>query len=163
MGQLHWRLLATVTVPENIGVRWSLAREFVPAGKLLRIQVKPVAPAPPQAQGQPGISQGAPAMWQPEGMNSPCDADGDVSQAMSQSATLPMTRARRGALIGRIGGGSADETPDDKSMLLFAVGRLCVLQVPDDKRGSLFLGVNDHAENAVRIQGSFEVEIFEAL
>jgi hypothetical protein len=188
MGQLNWRPIVAVRVPEGPRVRWTLAREFVPPGKLLMLRVKQVPVGQPAGQGAgppagggagpaaaaapvaaaAGVPAGAPAAtqpatWKPEGMDPPCDADGDLSHPPTPSVTLPLARAARGALIGRIGGSTADETPDDKSMLLFAVGRLCVLQVPDDKRGSLFLAVNDRAEAAVQIQGSLEVEIFEAL
>jgi hypothetical protein len=48
-------------------------------------------------------------------------------------------------------------------MLLFAVGRLCVLQVPDDRRGTLFLGVNDKPEAAARLTGQLRVRVYEAL
>ena len=68
-----------------------------------------------------------------------------------------------GALIGRIGGSSADQAVDAVRMLLFAVGRVCVLPTPDTTKGALFLGVNDKPALMSKLTGALAVSISEAL
>jgi hypothetical protein len=145
MGKPRWRNITPdapkpFLVPEDRGVMWTLVLDYVAPGKLLMIR--------------------ASGTWTPEGGEQACGPDGET--AVSDHAGLPVARAARGALIGRIGGGSADQVPDEK-MLLFVIGRVCVLQVPDDRRGSLLLGVNDKPEATVGLSGHLSVEIFEAV
>jgi hypothetical protein len=145
MGQPSWRRIAPAAgghlmVPEAAGILWTRALDYLIPGKLIRITV--ISPVP---------------SWRPEGLT--CGPDGDPAAA---KADLPVSGAARGALVGRIGGSTADLTSDNR-MLLFSVGRVCVLKVPDEKHGGLFLGVNDKPELAINLQGSLEVAIDEAI
>jgi hypothetical protein len=145
MGTPRWRQIAKTNVPEMPKAQgkpqapWTLLLDFVPSGKLLRVTAK--------------------GNWTPEGATGPCGPDGDFADP---ATGLPLPRAARGALIGRIGGGTADLTSDDK-MLVFAVGRMTIVQLPDDKKGALLLGVNDKAQAASNLEGQLEVTIEEAL
>jgi hypothetical protein len=140
MGSPTWRqVVPELTVPTKTGDLWTLAREYVLPGRLLKIE----------ADGQ----------WQPEGLTL-CGPDGDPSSA---AVDLPLARAARGALLARIGGSTADHTADAQTMLLFAVGRVCVVRVPEDKQGALFLGINDRASSASKLAGNLKVRVFEGL
>jgi hypothetical protein len=150
MGQPRWRPLAPrqqadqpANVPSAEGVAWTLIVEYLSPGKLIKIEVE------------------AGNTWTPEGFKKACDADGDA--AITDHSDLPVSRAAPGALIGRIGGSTADQVGDDKTIWLFAVGRACILQVPDDRRGALFLSVNDKPHAAVYLKGKLTVRVYEAL
>src|SRR5215475_3664600 len=105
MGQPTWRQARTLNVPEQGGLQWTLGLDFVTPGKLIKIQVE------------------VNTTWTPEGFALPCGADGDSSGAI-QRDNLMVPNAPIGALIGRIGGSTADQTADtNRNMLLFSVGR----------------------------------------
>jgi hypothetical protein len=154
MGQPTWRtILAKFDVPSVGGILWTNAIDFVPGGTTLKISVEPGSE------------------WTPEGCLKPCSADGEMDQVLSQ-ATLAISGVPRGALIGRIGGSSADQTLDAASaattnqsprMFLFAIGRFCVVQIPANTSGALFLGMNDAASGAAKASGSIKVNVAQAL
>lgn len=145
MGQPTWRPVRTLDVPEQAGLQWTPVLDLVTPGKILKVEVA------------------VNATWTPDGFTAPCGADGDSSGSI-QRDNLMVPNAPLGALIGRIGGSTADQTADvNRNMLLFSVGRFCVLQIPDTAKGSLFLGVNDRAVCMSRVQGQLSVTISEAL
>ena len=146
MSQPNWKEVTDVggahfTVPRIAGMLWTKIVDYLPAGRLIKIE----------AEGN----------WTLDGVNTPCEPDGDFS--LYELPGLPIARAARGALIGRIGGSSADLAAVDNSMHLFVVGRVCVLQVPADKTGSLYLSVNDKPWPASRVQGQLKVRVFESI
>lgn len=146
MGQPNWRQITPqskgdyLTVPEEPGQAWTVALEYVTTGQLLKIVVE---------HG---------SQWEPFGMPA-CGPDGDA--AFAKPAGVPVAKAARGALIGKIGGSTADQEGDD-SMVLFTVGRVCVLAVPEKKSGALFLGVNDAPMAARQLQKQLRVQVFAA-
>jgi hypothetical protein len=108
--------------------------------------------------------------WRPNGFVADCSADGDFAAtargAAPFSGTLPVASAPPGALIARLGGSTADQTPDSAtppSRIVFAIGRRCVFTVPAAPTGSLFLGVNDDPSRMAAVTGRLVVNIFEAL
>lgn len=138
MGQPTWRELKTIDVPLSAGTAWTMALEYVKAGRALRFS----------ASGK----------WQPEGVTSPIGADGDPLAPNAGSEFLDS--APFGALIGRVGISSAAATSTDYT---FPIGRTAVLIVPPDKNGALFLGVNDHSTRMGKVTGPLKVTISEAL
>jgi hypothetical protein len=69
-----------------------------------------------------------------------------------------------GALIGRIGGSTADFKADKDKFVLFGVGKYCVFTGPEAmKTGCLYLGINDTPAAMAKVQGHLEVTIWEAL
>ncbi len=66
-----------------------------------------------------------------------CGPDGVAASYISNASCLN-TDAPVGALIGKIGGSTADTKGD-----LFVVGRYCVVKVKTDHEGPLFLTIND--------------------
>lgn len=145
MGQPTWRSVRTLIVPEQAGWQWTVGLESVTPNTLLKIEVA------------------MNTTWTPDGFIVPCSADGDSSRAIHRDDVMIPT-ASLGALIARIGGSTADQTIEsNRHMMLFAVGRFCVLQVPETAKGSLFLGVNDRAVCMHRVAGHLSVTISEAL
>lgn len=99
--------------------------------------------------------------WTPES-GTECTADGDPS--LQRSASLTMDICPVGALIGKIGGSTADIVVDSTKVILFSAGRHCVFSIADAaKTGSLYLSNNDSRDRVTNIEGQLEVTIFEAL
>jgi len=87
----------------------------------------------------------------------PCGADGTPGDGYSANhlcATAPT-----GALIGKIGGSTADK-PDAASV--FAVGQYCIRTLKTEESGALFLTMNDVPGNFAQHDGVLKVRIEEA-
>jgi hypothetical protein len=152
-----WRkVVPDLPVPKDNTKQWTLALEFLTAGKIIKIE----------AAGE----------WTPTGFTAPCTADGDLSGAARGAFTPPgnplVASAPIGALIARIGGSTADTGPDTPptsspptvpARIVLSVGRECVFTVPNAPTGSLFLGINDDPTRMLGITGSQTVNIYEAL
>jgi hypothetical protein len=178
MGQPSWREIRRLQVPDRPAALWTPALDYVTPAKLYRITVEPQAPPPapaPQAGAQQaaaqqgGPQQPAPAQapapqdqaWTPAGEQA-CTADGNP--ALSRNGGLVIDGCAPGALIGKIGGSTADLKPDKDKVILFSVGRHCVFSVTEAaKTGALYLGINDGREGLTGVQGQLEVTICEAL
>ena len=165
MGQPTWRLVAEKkSVPASQGHLWTPVLDYVVPTHLYRIVVSMTGAAaskPPEEQ-----------TWQPESAK-PCTADGSVEivrsavgvsqPAVPSTATPPLSGVPIGALVARVGGGTA-ESGDTNRSVVFAVGRHCVFSGPDIvKSGSLFLGVNDVPDCAKKLNGQLLVDVYEAL
>jgi hypothetical protein len=104
--------------------------------------------------------------WTPKSAGQ-CTADGKLSAQAPGTDKFVLAGAPSGCLIGRLGGSSVDMTADSgtsPSRIIFSVGRLCVLVVPDSvKGGALFLGANDTADGMASVMGQLEVNVYEAL
>jgi hypothetical protein len=82
--------------------------------------------------------------WRPES-RADCTADGDPS--LSRRGTFILDGCPAGTLIAKVGGSTADVSPDKDKTTLFSVGRHCVFSIADaTKVGSLYLGMNDVKE-----------------
>ena len=154
MGQPTWRKLTTVMIPERAASVWTPALDYITAGRLYKITVEMKDdPATPGGK----IDQ----FWTPES-GSACTADGDPSLTRNNAGTTDLCAL--GALIGKVGGSSADIKPDKEKTVLFGVGRHCVFSVAEAaKCGSLYLGINDAQASLARIAGQLEVTIYESL
>jgi hypothetical protein len=83
----------------------------------------------------------------------PCGADGIPGLPLAANQLL-VADCPAGALIGKIGGSSAS-TSDSKP---FAIGRHCVIAVPEHAVGPLFVGING-AWRPVEITEDFLLEV----
>jgi len=149
-----WKPLKAVKVEAKPVGYWSLVIEYVPGSRLLRFAL-----LTRDAQGQPLSTS-----WNPEAKVK-CGADGTtVTPAKSGLLT---GGAPYGALIGKIGGSSAD-IPDASqptspygSKRVFAVGSQCVISLGATDGGPLFLTMNDNPEGFPNHSGALHVQIEE--
>jgi hypothetical protein len=158
MPQPAWRLIVeNRPIPHPQAVQWTPILDYAPPGKLLKIVVIEDPNANPPVTGK----------WRPKDFPADgCSADGDYENKQSKNGTPLVASAPRGALIGRLGGSTADQTLDANtapSRILFAVGRYCVLMVPQSPAGALFLGVNDSPDRMGNVSNNLYVNIYEAL
>lgn len=153
MGKLTWREIKKLKVPDPTASVWTAALDYVTPGKLYRIAVKPVPVA--------GQTDSREQQWKPESGND-CSADGDAS--LTRTPPLIIDTCAVGALIGKIGGSTADTKIDSAKLVLFSVGRHCVFSLSDPVHaGSLYLGMNDAMDSISKLQGQLEVTLDEAL
>lgn len=136
MSDFIWRPAATIKVPDPTGAAWTPAIDYLAPNRLYRIRVKDKA-----------------ATWTVEGAKNACGPDGlDVPP---RSGDPICVGSPFGALIAKIGGGSAD-----RSGTIIPVGRYCVYRVVDPvKPGPLFFAVNDQFEWMTKVTGQIDVEI----
>jgi hypothetical protein len=146
MGEPSWRPIKEISVPQRPTNFWTPAWDYVTPGRLYRISVEPVGAAD--------------QTWTPASAAQPCTAEGDP--ALTRQG-LPLDSCAVGALIGKIGGSSAEIKPDKDKVVLFGVGRHCVVSVDAAKAGALYLGINDTHASAAQLQGQLLVTISEAL
>src|SRR5262249_38033156 len=132
---------------------WTPALDYLSPGKTYRIEVRVLPAAAPD---QPAQEQ----KWTPESAGE-CTADGNMTAERSDS--LLVTTAPVGALLAKIGGGSADVKPAADKVTVFAAGRHCVFTAAADKTGALYLGVNDTSASLARVTGQLQVTLSEAL
>jgi hypothetical protein len=139
---LPWQNMDLVPVSSYGRGFWTLACEFVPGSRLLHLRTV----------NENRDGQRVPILWSPAGDN-PCGPDGDPS-AIARTGML-CSSAAYGALIGKIGGSTAD-TPDTAAgssgpypgKKVFAVGVECILSLPTAADGGpLFLTMNDKPES----------------
>jgi hypothetical protein len=141
MSEMIWRKLKEVKVPNPQDAAWTPVLDYLIPKRLYRLHVKETANA-----------------WRLDGMATTCTADGTDFGA-GRSADPIYRDARFGALIGKIGGSTADHTG-----VIFGVGRYCVYQVSEEaKAGPLYLGANDLPVLMPKVTGQLEVEIDIAL
>lgn len=141
MPELIWRKLKDVKVPDPQDAAWTPALDYLIPKRLYRLHVKETANS-----------------WKLDGMTTTCTVDGtDLGAARSGD---PIYRdSPFGALVGKVGGSTADHTG-----VIFGVGRYCVYQVSEEaKAGPLYLGVNDLSVLMSKVSGQIDVEIDIAL
>lgn len=133
---------------------WNLVTNYVTGSRLLRFRW-----LPQDAQGNP-----LPDKWNP-GTNVLCGADG--TWITPAKTGLLSGGALYGALIGKIGGSSAD-VPDTSqpaapygSRRVFAVGSHCVISLGSTEGGPLYLTMNDAPEGFASHSGALTVLIEE--
>ena len=135
----NWQRFDIVTVQAQPVGLWNLACDYVPGSRLLRFKVLAL-----DAQGNI-----LPTIWTPA-KGTDCGPDG-VTTAPAKTGML-YAGAQYGALIGKLGGSSAD-IPDSSSATgpyvnrkVFAIGSCCVISVSNSEGGPLFLTMNDSAD-----------------
>jgi hypothetical protein len=91
--------------------------------------------------------------------NTNCGPDGYRAGGLADDALS--TRAPLGALIGKIGGSTAD-IPDAEKDIVFVVGSFCVVTLTAEQRGPLFMTMNDRVAWFAHHTGELRISIFEA-
>lgn len=148
MDEHIWRSVRVLKVPEFQGAIWTPALDSLMPKRLYRFRVK---------EG---------STWKLDGATAACSSDG-YDQPPQRSTDPICNTAPFGALIAKIGGGTADKIEPStaaKTGTIFGVGRYCVFQISDDtKVGPVYLGANDVLSGMTKIQGQIEVEVEIAL
>jgi len=150
-----WRALATVKVSAKPDGFWTLVHEYVAGGRLLRFQVRD------KDKDQTSV----PMSWSPAD-GSHVTADGIAFSGAPKTGVLS-TAAPYGALVGKVGGSSAD-LPDSASAgtpygtkKTFVVGAYCIVALAASDGGPLFLSMNDNPEGFAGHSGALHVLIEE--
>jgi len=84
-----------------------------------------------------------------------CKADGDLLSSISSAACI-LKDAPVGALIGKIGGSSAGISDGT----LFVAGKHCIIELDANKRGPLYLTINDELTGFENNDKAIKVDIF---
>jgi hypothetical protein len=136
MSDFIWRPAATVKVPDSQGAVWTPAIDYLAPNRLYRIRAKDGA-----------------ATWTIDGAKNACGPDGiDVPPRSSDPICAG---SPYGALIAKIGGGTADKTGT-----IIPIGRYCIYRVADPvKPGPLYFAVNDQYEWMTKVTGQIEIEV----
>jgi hypothetical protein len=159
---ITWKPLALVRVPAKPSGLWELAAEYVGGSRLLRMRVV----------GQDEKGNKTSTTWHVDkDLESPADglsSDPCAAQKPEKKPEAILTRAaRRGALIAKIGGSTAD-IPDAGSLStpygtkrVFPVGSQCIITLASTDGGPLFFTMNDWPECFATHEGSLYVKIEE--
>jgi hypothetical protein len=149
-----WKSLKPFKVEAKATGFWSLVADYVPGSRLLRFGL-----IKQNAQGE-----ALPVLWSPaKGIE--CGPDG--TNVTPPKSGLLSGGALYGALIGKIGGSSADipdvsqSTAPYGTKRVFAVGSHCVISLSATDGGPLFLTMNDNPEGFVNHSGALYVLIEE--
>lgn len=140
MTELNWNPLTLLTdkVPARPLGLWTVVVAYVEGPVKIKIE----------AAGE----------WQFLPANS-CGPDGHVVGGLIDGSLIP--GAPVGALVAKVGGGTA-EKPDSEKGVVFAVGRFCVLTLPEGTGGALFLTMNDRVAWFQQHSGELTVTVAEA-
>jgi|SRR5579862_1362142 len=155
---LPWKRVALVVIPAKPAGLWELALDYVSGSRLVQIRV--------MATDDRGNN--VETSWKPDASAS-STADGiDIEAKDACTADKMLSRmARRGALIAKIGGSTAD-IPDGGNTAapwanrkVFTVGSRCVVPVASTEGGPLFLTMNDCPSGFPQHEGRLHVLIEE--
>jgi hypothetical protein len=139
MTELNWtELTPSTTIPAQPHGLWTVVLPYV--------------------QGPVKIKIEADGAWEFLPSTS-CGPDGYVIGGLVSESLVPT--APIGALVGKVGGGTAEKPDADKSTV-FSVGRFCVLVLPDGTGGALFLTMNDKPDWFPQHSGGITVKLSEA-
>lgn len=118
MLKVNWENIATLKRPKDV-----VLEQWLPIGDTIR--------------GLSHLQITASGRWTMWDAVLPCGPDG-ISGSLLPADQLLVADCPPGALIGKIGGSSAS-TSDSKP---FAIGRQCVIAIPEHAVGPLFVGIN---------------------
>jgi hypothetical protein len=101
--------------------------------------------------------------WAPMKGLPPCDADGSVGQSFPDTSLI-VADCAVGALIGRVGGGSASlkavaAATDGGETKPFAIGKFAIIKIPANAFGPVFVGFNVLTRPVV-LAADGEIQIF---
>jgi hypothetical protein len=132
-----WQKVKLIKLVATAAPLWTLVRDYVPGSRLLRFTVVD------KDESNAAVA----SKWCPVDKTPPCGPDGIVPTT-SKSGLLT-NGALYGALIGKLGGSSAD-VPDSSAVgspygtkRVFAIGSHCVISLASGDAGPLFLTMND--------------------
>jgi hypothetical protein len=132
---MNWAEVFKAEVPAKPQGLWTLVAEYVHGPALVKIE------APADGRWTYAERGG-------------CAADGDLLSLISPQACL-LRGAPVGALIAKVGGSTAGTT--DGTM--FLVGRSCIYELDQSKRGPLYLTINDEPSGMDNNGGKLAVTI----
>jgi hypothetical protein len=163
----NWREIARLKIEAKPNGLWTLACDYVTGPKKLRIHVPLVSGGDdksPDKRPQQKWKHG-------QAETDSCAADGNLGADVSPTNCL-CPSAPVGALIGKIGGSSADRTGgagpspvigSPPSIQVFPVGSFCILDLKEDSKGALFLTMNNEVKGFSNHSGFIEIIVEEAL
>lgn len=147
-----WAPLKAFELEARPDVLWSLVTDYVPGSRLLRFTLV----------DQDAQKNALPITWSPA-KGTDCGANGTI--VAPPKSGLLSGGALYGALIGKLGGSSAD-VPDSSqpaapygNKRVFTVGSHCVISVGPTEGGPLFLTMNDNPEGFANHSGALHVLI----
>ncbi len=153
MTELAWDKVKLLKLEMKPGPLWRVALDYVAGPRLLRFRVT-------DDKGNPADSD-----WGRKGHE--CKAYGSPTTP-APNTTLLCSTAPMGALIGKLGGSSADH-PDTAANAapygtkkVFAVGSYCVIAMTKDDSGPLFLTQNEVLAAFAEEMGTLYILIEEA-
>jgi hypothetical protein len=162
MTKPSWHAVTLIKVPAKPAGLWTPVDDYIIGPRLLRFQVVDADKD----------KNKVPTTWKLDAKTD-CSADGLIDASAAVGLLLPV--ALRGALIGKIGGGSADlpELPTGAGLTapigtvypgrrVFAVGSYCVIRISTDDSGQLFLTANDSPKELANHSGVLHVLVEEA-
>jgi len=145
-----WRDLGLIRVPAKPRGLWTLAQDYVPGSRLLRARVV----------DRDAKENRVATIWNPDS-NLHCGPDGIF--AKTDTSKLLYSSAFIGALIGKLGGATADHpntttgAPPYDGKKVFAVGSELILVLAKTDGGPFFLSMNDLPENFANHSGELLV------
>ena len=148
-----WRVIKTVKIDAKPQGLWNVALEYVSGPRLLRLT----------ALDKDEKGAALAKSWHPTA-NEESGPDGLLKTGAKTGRLYAM--APFGALIGKLGGSSADQ-PDTAvtakdGQKMFAVGSYAVIALGKDDGGPLFLTMNDSPEGFAEHSGTLYVRLEEA-
>jgi hypothetical protein len=151
-----WKEMVRVKVAAQPEGLWNMVFPYVCGPRLLKITVV----------GKDAKGTDVSAKWKPT-TNEECGANGLLTSPKS-AATLLVSSAPFGAMVGKIGGSTAD-LPDTSpgggiypGRKVFTIGAYTVVGLVSTDSGPLFLTINDSPEGFVSHSGDLWVLIEEA-
>ena len=153
-----WREIKWAKVPAKPDGLWTVVLEHISGPRLLRVSVK----------DKDEKNAEVPVKWRPS-KTEECGANGipkDPSNPPSTAATL-IASAHYGALVGKLGGSTADLPETGASgpysgRKAFTAGAYCVVTLAASDGGPLFLTMNDAPASFTAHSGELTVFIEEA-
>jgi hypothetical protein len=149
---LSWFPLKVLYIPACPAGFWTLAHEYIPGGRLLRVKVM---------DGEK--EQPVHTTWS-HAHGSFCGPDGVPLKP--DKVQMLCSTAWYGALIGKVGGSTGDlpdSTPANTtpwgSKKVFAAGSICILTMALTDGGPLFLTMNDQPERFSQHSGELLVSL----
>jgi hypothetical protein len=159
MTKPSWHKVDLFKVPAKPAGLWTAIGDYIIGPRLLRLQVV----------DKDANAAAIATTWSLDAATA-CSPDGLIDAPAAMNLLLPT--ALRGALIGKLGGGSADlpestaaNTPITTmypGRRVFTVGAYCVIRVSADDSGQLFLTANDAPKEMAVHTGALHVLIEEA-
>jgi len=149
---IEWIDIGAVQVAAQPVGLWTLAQDFVPGGRLLRISVL----------AHDHENQPVERTWKPAATLE-CGPDGILADTPRTS--LLCTSALYGALIGKIGGATSDvpdltpNAPPYANKRVFAAGSEVIVPLGTSDGGPLFLTMNDSPEGFAMHSGELLVRL----
>ena len=131
---MDWSQVIAKEVPAQPAGIWTMIVEYVSGPALVKVEAED-------------------AKWKYSKANE-CTADGDLLSLVSAQACI-LKGAPVGALIGKIGGNTAGVSDGT----VFLAGKTCIIELDQNKRGPLYLTINDELTGMGNNEGKLQVRV----